>query len=135
MVLGRYLEITLGQGKNKLINDLHAELIEAEHVLDTQYSFELAEPHYQKCLSLIKNAPACQSDFENLLLNMYFEKLISDEPLAYLMHVLRWSNIRKVLESKLAGDTTAIATGRRHEKVLAAYEDDWANKEFYKFGF
>ena len=120
-------------GKNELISDLHAELVQAEHVLNTQYSFELAEPHYRKCLSLIEHAPAYQSDFEKLLLDMYFEKMISDEPLAYLMHVLRWPNIQTSLESKLANDTAAIATGRAHEKVLSAYDDEWANREFYKF--
>ncbi len=121
-------------GKNELINDLQAELAEAERVLDTQYSFELAEPHYRKCLSLIERAPAYQSDFEKLLLDMYFEKTIGDEPLAYLMYVLRWPNIRTSLESKLAEDPKAIATGQAHEKVLSAYDDEWANKEFYKFG-
>lgn len=121
-------------GKNELIIAFQAELAEAERVLDTQYSFELAEPHYRKCLSLIEHAPAYQSDLEKLLLDMYLEKTIGDEPLAYLMYVLRWPNIRTSLESKLANDPKAIATGQAHEKVLSAYDDEWANKEFYKFG-
>jgi len=49
------------------------------------------------------------------------------------MHVLRWSRIRNWLEEQLANDPSAIATGTSHEKVIAAYSDDWQNKEFYKF--
>jgi hypothetical protein len=121
-------------GKKELISDLYEQLVQAEHVLDTQYSFELAEPHYRKCLSIIEHAPAYQKEFEDLLLKMYFEKVISDEPLAYLMHVLRWPNVRKDLELKITHDPTAIATGRSHEKILSAYHDEWANRDFYKFG-
>jgi hypothetical protein len=119
--------------KNELISDLHAALVKAEYLLDTQYSFELAEPQYRKCLSLIQQAPAYQDDFEQLLLDMYFEKQISDEPLAYLMYVLRWPKIQSRLESTLVNDPEASVTGRAHDKVLSAYSDEWDNKEFYKF--
>lgn len=120
-------------GKNELVNALRAEIVQAEKVLDTQFSFELAEPHYRKCLSIIEQAPEYKGEFEILLLEMYCEQMISDEPLAYLMHILRWENIKKTLEYKLFNDPAAIATGQRHEKVLSAYHDKWANRDFYKF--
>ena len=112
-------------GTSQVIDRLQRELLMAEHVLDTEYSFDLAEPHYRQCLVLIQGALDCKNDFEQLR--------ISNEPLAYLMHVLRWSKIQRWLESELANDPAAIATGAAHEKVLAAYQDDWPNKEFYKF--
>ena len=120
-------------GENELVNAFQVELVQAENVLDTQFSFETAEPHYRKCLSIIDQAPEYQGEFEMLLLKMYFKQMISDEPLAYLMHVLRWENIKRTLEFELFNDPAAIATGRGHEKVLAAYDDEWLNKDFYKF--
>lgn len=119
--------------ENELVNALQVELVQAENVLDTQFSFELAEPHYRKCLSIIEQAPEYQGEFEILLLKMYFKQMISDEPLAYLMHILRWKNIKRTLELKLFNEPAAIATGRGNEKVLAAYYDKWLNKDFYKF--
>lgn len=118
---------------SEVINSLQSELLKAEHVLDTEYSFDLAEPNYRQCLLLIERSPGLQVEFEKLLIDMYSSKKISDEPLAYLMHVLRWSKIRSWLELELANNSTAIATGSAHEKVLAAYREDWPNREFYKF--
>ena len=120
-------------GTSEMINRLRQKLLQAEHVLDTEYSFDRAEPHYRESLALIDSATENKEEFAHLLMDMYSSKSISDEPLAYLMHVLRWSNIRSWLEEQLAKDPTAIATGVSHEKVLAAYQDDWANREFYKF--
>lgn len=120
-------------GEKELVNAFQVALVQAENVLDTQFLFELAEPHYRKCLSIIEQAPEYRGEFEALLLKMYVKRLISDEPLAYLMHILRWKNIKRTLENELFNDPVAIATGRGHEKVLAAYDDKWLNKDFYKF--
>jgi len=117
-----------------VIEQIEAELLQAERVLDTEYSFELAEPHYRNCLALIASAPSRQEEMENLMIRMYSERTISDEPVAYLMHVLKWPKVRSWVERKLAEDTAAIATGAAHENILMAYSEEWKNKEFYKFG-
>ena len=116
-----------------MILRLKNELLAAEHVLDTKYSFDLAEPHYRQCLDIIRCAPALQDEFEEILIDLYSRKQISHEPLAYLMHVLRWPRIRNWLENELMKDPSAIATGADHAKIIAAYNEDWQNKEFYKF--
>lgn len=113
---------------------LELELLAAENVLNTEYSFELAEPNYRACLSLIDSDPSRREEVVGLLTRMYTEKAISDEPLAYLMHVLKWPEIKAWAESELANDPAAIATGAGYENILSAYSESWENKDFYVFG-
>lgn len=120
-------------GKRELIIKFRHELIQAEHVLNTKYSFELAEPYYRKCLSFVADSPEFQSDFESELLSLYLEGLISDEPLAYLMHILRWKNVKLAIEEIMFGDSSAIASGQFHQNILSAYDDEWEHQIFYKF--
>lgn len=115
-----------------MINKVETELLQAEHLLCTEYSFELAEPNYVRCLEILRSAPEVQRRFEELLIAMFKAKKISEEPLAYLMHQLRWAGVRKWLEDELRSMPNPIATGDPFEKVLAAYDDNWENREFYK---
>ena len=85
--------------------------------------------YYQRCLAYIRSDPNLQSEFERRTLELFESKQVSDEPVAYLMHVLRW--VRRHLEQKLREMAHPIATGAPYEKVLAAYEDGWENKDFY----
>lgn len=118
---------------DRLIQNFEQELLAAEHVLCTEYSFELAEPYYRRCLADIRKAPHLQLQFERVMLDLFEAKRVSDEPLAYLMHKLRWTGVRDQMEKWLREMPHAIATGAPYEKVLAAYGEDWENKAFYRF--
>lgn len=119
-------------GSSKIIDEFKSELLAAELILNTDYSFELAEPNYLRCLDIIRNSPKMQSEFALALIALYEEKSISDEPIAYLMHVLRWPEVASWVERKLRDDPDAVATGSSLEKVLTAYGDNWENREFYE---
>jgi hypothetical protein len=114
-----------------LIQKFEGELLSAEQILSTEFSFELAEPNYQRCLAYIQSAPDLQPEFERRALELFESKQVSDEPIAYLMHVLRWPGVRSHLEQGLRKMAHPIATGAPYEKVLSAYEDAWENKDFY----
>ena len=112
--------------------ELERELLQAEHVLNTEYSFDLAEPNYLRCLQVIQEAPELQPQVEALLIELFETRRVSDEPIAYLMHKLRWPGVQAWMERKLKELPHSIAGGVSYEKVLAAYSDSWENREFYK---
>ncbi|KQV51515.1 MULTISPECIES: hypothetical protein [unclassified Duganella] len=114
------------------MNALKSELLEAEHILNTVYSFERAEPNYIRCLEIIRGAPEMRHQVFKLLTSLFEANLISDEPLAFLMHVLRWSEVREWAEINIRMMSNPIATGRPLEKVIEAFDDDWENQEFYE---
>ena len=112
--------------------EVEYELLQAEDVLNTEFSFDLAEPNYLRCLQVIQKAPELQPQFEALLISLFEKRQVSDEPLAYLMHKLRWPGVRSWMKAKLDELPHSIAGGAPYEKVLAAYSDAWENREFYK---
>jgi hypothetical protein len=114
-----------------MINDFKRELLAAEKVLDTEYSFELAEPNYLRCVEIVRAHPDMRAQFVSSLIGLYEAKEVSDEPVAYLMHVLRWPEVASWAEERLRTSPDPIATGASLEKVLAAYDENWENKEFY----
>lgn len=114
------------------INALQAELQQAESVLNTQYSFDLAEPCYLRSLEIIGKAPAERVAIIDLLKGMLIRGEISDEPVAYLMHVLRWPEIRDWAQARVQELSNPLAHGRHFQKILAAYSDNWENRVFYK---
>ena len=107
-------------------------LLVSEEVLNTEYSFDKAEPSYLRCLEIIDAAPHLRPQIVALLIELFREKKISDEPVAFLMHRLRWPEIREWAEAQLVGMRNPMANGRALEKVLMAYSDGWENKEFYE---
>jgi hypothetical protein len=119
-------------GETMMINMLKNELLAAEHILNTEYSFEKAEPQYLRCLEIISGAPAMKQQFAALMTSLFEANQISDEPLAFLMHALRWQEVRDWAEKKIREMPNPIATGRPLEKVIEAFDDDWENKDFYK---
>ena len=121
--------MTLQENTSKLCD----ELLKAEYILNTEYSFDRAEPSYRKCLAMIALAPNERTAFEDVLVDLFLSKAISSEPLAYLMHVLRWQKVRLAVEADLHKHAVQIATGVEHAKVLDGFQDDWENKEFYQF--
>lgn len=118
-------------GNSMIVDMLKSELLAAENILNTEYSFEKAEPNYLRCLEIINGAPEMRQQFAVLMTSLFETDQVSDEPLAFLMHVLRWREVRDWAEDKLREMPNPIATGRPLEKVLEAFNDDWENREFY----
>lgn len=58
---------------------------------------------------------------------------MSDEPIAFLMHALRWSEIRDWAQARLSQLNDPLAHGRQFQKILAAYSDEWENKIYKRF--
>jgi hypothetical protein len=119
-------------GDAMMIEALKSELLAAENILNTEYSFEKAEPNYVKCLDIINSAPEMRQQFAGLLTSLFDDGRVSEEPLAFLMHVLRWVEVRNWAEDSIREMPNPIATGRPLEKVIEAFSDDWENQEFYE---
>ncbi len=119
-------------GETMIVDALKSELLAAENILNTEYSFEKAEPNYLRCLDIIKSAPEMRPQFADLLTSLFDANEVSDEPVAFLMHVLRWPEVREWAENKIRQMPNPIATGRPLEKVIEAFSDDWENQEFYE---
>ncbi|WMW80822.1 hypothetical protein RF679_00740 [Undibacterium cyanobacteriorum] len=119
-------------GKTMIIQELKNELLAAENILNTEYSFEKAEPNYCRCLEIIYGAPESKSQFVDLMTSLFESNQVSDEPLAFLMHSLRWPEIRAWAENKLRQMPNPIATGRPLEKLIEAFNEDWENQQFYE---
>ena len=114
------------------IDALRHELLSAESILNTQYSFDLAEPCYVRCLQLIANAPEQREQIIKLFISMCMSGEVSDEPVAFLMHALRWPEIQDWAQYQLQSMENPLRNGRRFEKIVAAFDEEWENKEFYK---
>lgn len=111
---------------------VRTELLQAEHVLCTDFSFDLAEPNYVRALSAIRGAAGYECNFERLLLTLFRTKEVSEEPLAYLMHKLRWEGVRQELEKDRRALEYPILHARPIDRILEAYDDRWENREFYQ---
>lgn len=114
-----------------IVNDFCNELLAAEYILNTEYSFELAEPSYLKCLGIIEAYPSLQVYFEKSLIDLFLSQKVSDEPVAYLMHKLRWPTMKKWVENELKRIENPMACGASLDKILDAYSDNWGNRIFY----
>lgn len=114
------------------IEGLRLELLNAESILNTQYSFDLAEPSYIKCLQQIADMPEQHEQIVKLIIRMFTNGDVSDEPVAFLMHALRWAEIYDWAQGQLASMESPIVNGRPFVKIIAAFKEDWENKEFYK---
>jgi hypothetical protein len=118
---------------NQIIEEITAELLRAEDILNTHFRNDLAEPFYKKCLQLIGENPSLKQRIVSVFLELFTAHRISHEPLAYLMHVLRWPEIRASLESTCRQFSNPIVEAVDISKVLAAYDDNWEDREFYTF--
>ncbi|HSC76228.1 MAG TPA: hypothetical protein VLB90_08335 [Pseudomonadales bacterium] len=116
-----------------IIENFKNELLEAENILATKYSFELAEPNYIRCLEIISLSPDLQEQFEQCIIELFESRKLRNEPIAYLMFKLRWPRIKLWAEGELKKLENPIATGAPLGKILDAYDDDWDNKDFYSF--
>lgn len=106
-------------------------LLRAEDTLSTLYSFDLAEPNYRRCLANALSHPDLKGDFVAVLIHLYEGGNLSSEPIAYLMHVLRWQEIKSWAEQSLRNQLHPIATGAPIDKILSAFTDDWGNRDLY----
>ncbi|PLC40478.1 hypothetical protein C0Q88_21990 [Ralstonia pickettii] len=118
--------------KDEALKQFEDQLLHAEHVLNTEYSFDLAEPDYLRCLELINGAPELQAQFEDTLIALFSNGRVSDEPLAYLMHRLRWPKVHDWAAEQLRAMPNPLADGASLEKVLNSYSDGWKNRGFYR---
>jgi hypothetical protein len=115
------------------LNALRAELQAAEHMLSTQYSSELAEPNYRRCLSLIEAHERNRRQIVELMTSMFDSGEITEEPIAYLMHCLRWEEVRSWAEAKLRAMEHPMLYGRALGRICEAFADNWEDREFYSF--
>jgi hypothetical protein len=111
---------------------LKTELLAAEGILDTEFSFDRAEPHYVRCLEIIGGQNVNRSDVVLLITSLFLNGSLSDEPIAFLMHKLRWPEVRQWAEEELRRMANPKANGRPLEKIIAAYDIGWENRIFYK---
>lgn len=114
------------------IDELHQQLLEAERILDTEYSFDLAEPAYLRCLDVIAEHPGDRPEFVRLLTSLFLEGQLSDEPVAFLMHRLRWPEVREWAQGQINSMADPRIHGRPFVKIINGFSDDWENKAFYK---
>lgn len=119
-------------GETIIVDALKSELLAAENILNTEYSFEKAEPNYLRCLDIIKSAPEMRPQFADLLTSLFDTNEVSDEPVAFLMHAQRWPEVREWAEKRIRQMPNPIATGRPLEKIIEAFSDDWENQDFYE---
>ncbi len=115
------------------IVQLKAQLSEAENILNTDFSFDLAEPVYRRCLAILLRKDVVRTDATDLMCSMFNSNTLSDEPISYLMHVLRWPEIRVWAETTLRNMEHPLLDGAPLERILNAYDDLWPHREFYAF--
>ena len=120
------------ESDRKLINRMFEnELDRANEILNTEFSFDLAEPNYLVCLALITGHEELKSDFESSLIRLFRSKKIDDEPIAYLMYRLRWEGVRNWAVRELKELDNPMIEGCSLQKILDAFEDGWGHKDFY----
>ena len=105
----------------------------AEHVLATEYSFDLAEPCYRKCVALLEHDTDLRRAAVELMAELYDQGILSDEPIAYLVHVLQWTEVAEWARARLMALDNPRCHGRPLEKIMEALSADWENRDFYKF--
>ena len=114
------------------VDELREQLLKAERILDTEFSFDLAEPAYLRCLDLIADNPGDRPQFVRLLTSLFLEGRLSDEPVAFLMHKLRWIEIREWAQAQLNAMIDPRIHGRPFVKIINGFSDHWENRAFYK---
>jgi hypothetical protein len=115
------------------LSTLRAELLAAEYVLNTDFSFDLAEPHYRRCLALIHSEQKLRREFVALMTSMFETNELGDEPVAYLMHCPRWREVLTWAEDNLRTMEHPILHGRPLANICEAFDDRWQNRKFYTF--
>lgn len=118
---------------NTAVSSFIDNLLHAEHILDTDFSFDLAEPSYQKCLKIVYEHPEIVPILEENIISMLEKGEISSEPIAYLMYCLRWPGLKAWLEQQLMDYNMSMTSSTLYNKILYSYDYDWGNKYFYKY--
>ena len=121
----------MDSSEKMIIDNFEAELLKAEEILNTEFSFDLAEPNYLSCLDLITNNKHLEHEFESSIINLFDSKKISDEPVAYLMFKLRWIGVKNWIEDKIKSLDNPMIEADSLQKVLDAFSDDWDNQDIY----
>ena|ERR1022692_1187820 len=115
------------------IDKMKEKLAEIEAAAAITYGANDIEPMLVELLTLIRGHPAERAGFEDLFID-----LIRRSPdgtvmiLEFSMHTLRWEAVRKELES-LRTNTEDFNIRRSVDRVLEAFNDDWADADIYEF--
>ena len=117
---------------DSIMNNLRSELIKAENIIDSEYNFSHAEPTFLRCLQIIENAPDRCADFISLFDTLLTTKQISVDSIAFLMHKLRWPEVLHGAQHALQQMPNRLLTGGTMMKIIAAFEDGWKDRIFYK---
>jgi hypothetical protein len=103
---------------------------EAETLLRANPDASAAEPIFDSVLAHVRDAPEYRTAVCEALVDLFVNGSLPVELAGYLFHALRWPELRKSFEK--------LRTGRRDprslyilERMLAAFEDDWDEREFY----
>ena len=112
----------------KRLSQLFAEANCACLELESATEFE---PFLAKLLDFIVQNPACHSTAQLLLVNGIGDGTVEWETAAYLMHELRWPEVRERVAVMLASaadwrEKTALS------HVLSAFHEDWPDAVGYE---
>ena len=98
------------------------------------------EPLYEEVLEFLTSHPTHRAQLAQSLIDMMGkyrfsrerrEKLLPSTAIVYAMHELRWPEILEFAQQ----ENQAFYAPKMEtlmNSIIAAYEDDWENKDFYK---
>ncbi len=98
------------------------------------------EPLYEEVLGFLEAHPAHRVELAQRLINVMGayrfgrerpEALLPSTAIAYSMHVLRWPEVREFAEQEHR-DFYAPKMETLMTSIMAAFEDDWEDRDFYK---
>lgn len=89
---------------------------------------------FSKILRFIKDNPSLRTSIETFFCDIV-EKgpVIPYELIAFCMHELRWSNVRRLAEERIRREPTKPNLHQLMSQIIDAYNDDWVGRLFYAY--
>ena len=115
----------------KLLNANLSELFTAANQACTENaSTRDFEPTFAVLLDYIETNIARREEAKAAVLSALHDDSVAPELLAYLMHELRWPEVKQAITDRIALESDwRIKTPLSH--VLEAFDDDWADADMY----